>query len=434
MQDATKAEGQGAAADQDSEGSDDEADEGATGAQVDGEGAAKKKKKKNKKKKKKKKATTQSEPPRVPLSQLFPNGAYPAGEEVEYDGDENRYRTTSEEVRERERALFNEDFLRDYRHAAETHRQVRQSAQRWIQPGMSLTEIANGIEDSVRALVGHSGLEEGDAIVAGMGFPTGLNLNDVAAHYSPNAGNKMVFGQNDVIKIDIGVHVGGRIVDSAFSMAFEPKYDNLLAAVKAATNTGVKEAGIDARLGEIGASIQETMESYEIELDGKTYPIKSIRNLNGHTIHHYSIHGDKSVPIVKSDDQTKMEEGDVFAIETFGSTGNGYVRDQGEVSHYALMADAPKVDLRLSSAKSLLNTIKKNFGTLPFCRRYLDRIGCDKYLLGLNNLVNTGIVQDYPPLIDKKGSYTAQFEHVSFVDEFHCLLATYVHHDPNNCA
>ncbi|KAI7786477.1 methionine type metalloexopeptidase [Diaporthe eres] len=412
---ATKAPTQGDAADQDSDGSDDEADEGAADAQVEGEGAAKKKKKKNKKKKKKKKATTQSDPPRVLLSQLFPNGTYPKGEEVEYIGEENLKRTTDAEVRERERLLMNDDFLRDYRHGAETHRQVRQWAQKWIQPGMGLTEIANGIEDSVRALVGHSGLEEGDAIVAGMGFPTGLNLNDIAAHYSPNAINNKVFGQDDVMKIDIGVHVNGRIVDSAFTMAFDHKYDNLLDAVKAATNTGVKEAGIDARLGEIGGAIQETMESYEIELDGKTYPIKSIRNLNGHTIHHYSIHGDKSVPIVKTEDQTKMEEGDVFAIETFGSTGNGYVRDQGEVSHYALMADAPKVDLRLSSARSLLNTIKKNFGTLPFCRRYLDRIGCDKYLLGLNNLVNTGIVQDYPPIVDKKGSYTAQFEHTILI-------------------
>lgn len=411
----TKAATQGDAADQDSDGSDDEADEGNADAQVEGDGAAKKKKKKNKKKKKKKKATTQSDPPRVLLSQLFPNGSYPKGEEVEYTGEENLKRTTDAEVRERERLLMNDDFLRDYRHGAETHRQVRQWAQKWIQPGMGLTEIANGIEDSVRALVGHSGLEEGDAIVAGMGFPTGLNLNDVAAHYSPNAINNKVFGQDDVMKIDIGVHVNGRIVDSAFTMAFDHKYDNLLEAVKAATNTGVKEAGIDARLGEIGGAIQETMESYEIELDGKTYPIKSIRNLNGHTIHHYSIHGDKSVPIVKTEDQTKMEEGDVFAIETFGSTGNGYVRDQGEVSHYALMADAPKVDLRLSSARSLLSTIKKNFGTLPFCRRYLDRIGCDKYLLGLNNLVNTGIVQDYPPLVDKKGSYTAQFEHTILI-------------------
>lgn len=55
-----------------------------------------------------------------------------------------------------------------------------------------------------------------------------------------------------------------------------------------------------------------------------------------------------------------------------------------ECSHYALIPDAPKVPLRVSSAKSLLNVINKNFGTLPFCRRYLDRLGQEKYLLGVS--------------------------------------------------
>lgn len=86
-----------------------------------------------------------------------------------------------------------------------------------------------------------------------------------------------------------------------------------------------------------------------------------------------------------------------------------------ETSHYAKREDAPKVALRVSSAKTLLNSITKNFGTLPFCRRYLDRLGHDKYLLGLNNLVSAGIVEAYPPLCDVKGSYTAQSEHVSFI-------------------
>ena len=34
-------------------------------------------------------------------------------------------------------------------------------------------------------------------------------------------------------------------------------------------------------------------------------------------------------------------------------------------------------------------------------------------LCQLNNLVSSGIVEAYPPLCDIKGSYTAQFEHVS---------------------
>ncbi|KAK3356450.1 peptidase M24, structural domain-containing protein [Lasiosphaeria hispida] len=371
--------------------------------------AASTKKKKRKPKKKKKTApVTQSDPPRVLMSELFPNNSYPKGEEVDYV-DENQYRTTSEEKRYLDN--MNAEFLTDYRHAAETHRQVRKWARQNIKPGQTLSEIADNIETSVRALVGHDGLVEGDAKVAGMGFPTGLNLNHIAAHFSPNAGNKTALGQDDVLKVDIGVHVNGRIVDSAFTMAFEHKYDNLLAAVKDATNTGVQEAGIDVRLGEIGAAIQETMESYEVEIAGKTYPVKAIRNLMGHTIDRYRIHGSKQVPIVRTNDNTKMEEGEVFAIETFGSTGLGYVVDQGEVSHYAKRRDAPNLVLHLSSAKLLLNVINKNFGTLPFCRRYLDRLGQDKYLFGLTHLVNKGIVEDIPPLVDMKGSYTAQFEH-----------------------
>ncbi|KAJ5143985.1 Winged helix-turn-helix transcription repressor DNA-binding [Penicillium bovifimosum] len=398
-----------AEAEEDSEDGEDAAEAGAAGASSIAADKKKKKRKPRKKSKKKGGAKVQSEPPRVPVSDLFPNGDYPEGEIVEYLND-NAYRTTNEEKRYLDR--MNNDFLKEYRQGAEVHRQVRQYAQKNIKPGQTLTEIAEGIEDAVRALTGHSGLEEGDNLKGGMGFPCGLSINHCAAHYTPNAGNKMVLNQGDVMKVDFGAQLNGRIVDSAFTMSFDPVYDPLLAAVKDATNTGIREAGIDVRMSDIGAAIQEAMESYEVEINGTMYPVKCIRNLNGHNIEQHLIHGGKSVPIVKSStDQTKMEEGEVFAIETFGSTGKGYVREEMETSHYALAADAPNVPLRLSSAKNLLNVINKNFGTLPFCRRYLDRLGQDKYLLGLNNLVQSGIVQDYPPLCDIKGSYTAQYEH-----------------------
>lgn len=45
---------------------------------------------------------------------------------------------------------------------------------------------------------------------------------------------------SDVLKVDIGVQVKGRILDSAFTLNFEPTYDNLLEAVRAATNTGIR--------------------------------------------------------------------------------------------------------------------------------------------------------------------------------------------------
>jgi methionyl aminopeptidase len=174
----------------------------------------------------------------VPLSDLFAAGQYPVGELQDY----NTARTTPAEVRrDARRQIEDPTFLDDYRRAAEVHRQVRYWVQDNVRPGQTLLEIANGIEDGVRALLGHQGLEKGDSLIAGMGFPTGLCINNHVAHYTPNPGDKdVVLKHEDVMKVDYGVHVNGWIVDSAFTMSFDPIYDNLLDAARAATNAGIK--------------------------------------------------------------------------------------------------------------------------------------------------------------------------------------------------
>lgn len=298
-----------------------------------------------------------------------------------------------------------DDQIRDLRHAAEVHRQTRRYVQSWLKPGLAMTDIAERLEASNRKLIDELGLERG------LAFPTGLSLNHIAAHWSPNKGDTTVLQKDDVLKVDFGTHVNGHIIDCAWTVAFNPRYDNLLKAVRAATETGIREAGIDARLNEIGEAIQETMESHEVELDGKTYTVRSIRNLNGHSIGPYRIHAGKTVPIVKGGEGARMEEGELYAIETFGSTGRAVVHEDMECSHYARTFDAGPAPLRTRGAKALLTTIDKSFGTLPFCNRWLDRLGESRYLLSLKQLCDAGVVTAYPPLCDVRGSYTAQFEH-----------------------
>jgi len=152
------------------------------------------------------------------------------------------------------------------------------------------------MEETNRRLIEASGLD------CGIAFPTGASLNHCAAHWTPNIGDETVLKYDDVMKIDFGTHVRGIMTDCAFTVAFNPEYDELLTACKEATETGVRVSGIDARLGEIGAAIQETMESYEVTIKGKTYPVKSIDNLCGHSIGTYNIHAGKSVSIVKTND------------------------------------------------------------------------------------------------------------------------------------
>uniref|UniRef100_A0A8W8M0U6 Methionine aminopeptidase 2 n=1 Tax=Magallana gigas TaxID=29159 RepID=A0A8W8M0U6_MAGGI len=331
-----------------------------------GKGASKEAGEGQKKKKKKKKNTgqrQQTSPPTIPISELFPDGNYPEGEIMEYpvvqDCTTAKDRMTNEEKRALDRA--NNYIYQEVRQAAEAHRQTRKYMKEYIKPGMTMIDICETLETSARKLINENKLE------AGLAFPTGCSLNHCAAHYTPNAGDPTVLGVDDVCKIDFGTHINGRIIDSAFTLTFNPKYDRLLQAVKDATNTGIKESGIDVRLCDVGERIQEVMESYE--------------------------------------------EMEFYAIETFGSTGKGVVHDDMETSHYMKNFEVGYVPLRVQKSKQLLSVINQNFGTLAFCRRWLDRLGQTKYLIALKNLCDVGILDPCPPLCDTKGCYTAQFEH-----------------------
>ena len=166
---------------------------------------------------------------------------------MEHNYDHNNHRISSTELRAKEQ-LFESDYKK-LRRAAEVHRQTRKFAQSYIRPGMKIMDITNKIEETNRRLIEANGLN------AGIAFPTGASLNHCAAHWTPNIGDETVLGEDDVMKIDYGSHIEGLMTDCAFTVAFNPRYDPLLEAVKEATETGIRAAGIDALFSEIGEQI-----------------------------------------------------------------------------------------------------------------------------------------------------------------------------------
>ena len=156
--------------------------------------------------------------PSIPVAELFKGKEFPKGEEMVHGNSpshtpkpvDNAFRTTSEELKALERA--SEDLYSTVRHASEVHRQVRRWAQSWIEPGIKLSDMCERIEEKNRQLVQESGLN------AGIGFPTGCSLNHVAAHYTPNCGDDTVLKYGDVMKIDFGTQIDGRIIDCAWTV------------------------------------------------------------------------------------------------------------------------------------------------------------------------------------------------------------------------
>lgn len=301
--------------------------------------------------------------------------------------------------------------LDSYKLAGKIHKHVRKIVQPMIQPDMKLSKIAEIIESTTKSLTGNVGINEG------IGFPTGLSLNKCAAHYSPYENNDLIFTKDDILKIDFGVEVNGYIIDSAFTVYFDDKYEILAKAVREATNVGIKNIGVDVIVNEWAQDIYETMTSYEI--DGK--PINPITSLGGHNILRRIIHGGlflPSKPLSYYNENIKFKEG-VYAVETFGSTGSGEIDTiYNQNSLYGLKY--PGMGLALSKVKNkklkmITKKLYKKFSTLPFSSRYLYKINNSKKD-HLDKLVDIGVLNSYPPLVDNSGD-SAQYEHTIFLED-----------------
>lgn len=79
--------------------------------------------------------------------------------------------------------------------AARSVVQVRKYITSIAKPGIRLFDMCECLEDSVRNLIEAKGLD------AGIAFPTGCSLDYVAAHWTPNGGDKTVLTYDNVMKL-----------------------------------------------------------------------------------------------------------------------------------------------------------------------------------------------------------------------------------------
>lgn len=299
------------------------------------------------------------------------------------------------------------------------HKEVRRRIQPLLKPGLNLLDLTNAIEKETSSFFIDN---KYNTINKGIGFPAGLSLNECAAHWAPSVDTNVILKEDDVLKIDFGIEINGWIIDSAFTISFNPKYDNLLTAVKEATDYGIKHAGVDVDIHDWSRGIGEIMESYDILLDGKKSGIKAIENLGGHNITNGIIHGGIFLPSKDLGkllpDNYRFKEG-VYAIETFGSTGSSH--NTVEVGPPTLFRINPNItnfdSLHISNnleLKQFYHKINHKFKTLPFCDRYVSTFNSN-YKDYLNILYKNKVIHGYPPLCVNKGDYTAQYEHTIYL-------------------
>jgi methionyl aminopeptidase len=333
-----------------------------------------------------------------------------------------------------------EERIMDYRKAGMIHKEVRKYAKSLIINGQSLSNFVDKVEMKILELTGNNknyylkGNKD-----SGIAFPIGVNINNIVAHDSKLAliNDKRVFKDGDVIKVDIGVHIRGRVIDSAFTHVCSSEagiskdgiYNNLLEASRESVFEAIKLSGPDQSLYEISEMITEIISSYEIDVGGETAKIRPVHSVGGHNMNDYELHGGKlifSVPNEEIQDGQRMEENEIYAIETFATTGMGVPKlddSYNKVTHFNLMPNDVIDSIKQINGKdksilrkSDLYKWMKTRNGLPFSSSWLPK-GLKKVQKAFKVGLETGQILSHPPIIDEETARVAQFEHTIRVQD-----------------
>ena len=284
--------------------------------------------------------------------------------------------------------MSQEDYLKAGRLAAE----VREYGKSLIKKDSYLLDITEKIEEKSKSLGGD------------FAFPPQISCDSTAAHFCPEKDDKTIL-ENQLVCLDIGIHVNGFIGDCACSVDLSGKNSELVKASEEALKEATKILQIGTTLRDIGKIIQQTIESFGF---------KPVRNLSGHGLSQWNIHDIPTIPNFDNKDETKLTKGIVIAIEPFATNGIGLIEEKGNPSVFNLTG---KKSVRIGFVRGIQKEIEKLNG-LPFTTRWLtNKFSEAQVRYALNQLKLLGILHEYPPLVEKQNGLISQAENSFLIDD-----------------
>ena len=259
-----------------------------------------------------------------------------------------------------------------------------------IKPNVNALEVLDKIEKKIYELGGRPA------------FPAQISINHVAAHCIPD--KDVVFKEDDVVKLDVGVHVKGKIGDNARTIIFNAKHKKLIEASRAALDAALNIIKPGITLAKIGSVIDAAITARGFQ---------TVKNLSGHLLEEYEQHAGLTIPNFDNQDTTELEEGMVVAIEPFATTGNGMVEDGKDSGIYKVM---DVKNIRDASSRQILQHILEEYKTLPFAKRWLlKKFSEFKVSFALRTLKREGILHEYKQLVEVSKGLVSQAEHTVIV-------------------
>ncbi len=288
---------------------------------------------------------------------------------------------------------MDDNELELFRQAGKIASKVREDSKRLIMVGESLLDIAETVEQMIG--------EEG----ARPAFPVNISINDIAAHYTPEFGSEDALSDHDLVKIDLGIDLNGALSDTAYTIDLDGGNEKLVKASEDALANAIAAIRPGTAVGEIGGIIEETI---------KGYGFRPISNLSGHMIKSNELHAGIEIPNIKTSDPYRFQEGDIFAVEPFATTGQGHVEDLEQVEIFSIYMPSK---IRMRQSRKIVEFVLQRYGMLPFAERWVRKNFESKLLVSaaLKELLQNHFIRGYPVLREVSRGLVSQMEHTVLV-------------------
>lgn len=296
------------------------------------------------------------------------------------------------------------DIFDNYVKAGKIASQVREYARTQDHTGRSLSEICNDIEQEIFKKGGEPA------------FPVNVSLNDIAAHYTAVPNDPLIVKNTDVLKIDVGVHIDGYIADTAVTVSYDTKYQNMIDIAERALDEAIGISRSNTRVSDIGRIIEKTITKYGC---------KPIQNLSGHSLERYTIHAGKSIPNIWTIGHSfNLSVNNVYAIEPFVTTNDGQgVVYEGKIKN--IFGIGSRKRTKEQKTDDFLEYLWNKFKTLPFALRWIvDEYEEKEAVSLLEILVKKKNVHAYPILVEGANRIVVQAEHTIIPQESNTLTIT----------
>jgi len=290
---------------------------------------------------------------------------------------------------------LDEETVEKYRQAGEALRTVLDEAAGMIEPGVTHLEVAEHAEARI------------DELADGAAFPVNISVDEEASHSTPARDDDTEFGE-EMVCLDVGVHVDGYIADAATTVDLSGNPE-MVEAAEEALSVAIDAVGPGVDTGMIGGEIEDVIRGY-----GYT----PVLNLSGHGVEQWDAHTGPSIPNRGIDHGAELEVGDVIAIEPFATDGRGKVGEGSKEEIYGLERER---SVRNRQARQVLAQVTEEYRTLPFAARWLD---VPRAEMALRRLKQQDVVHGYPVLKEEDGRLVSQAEHTLIVTEDGCEVTT----------